>query len=57
MTVMKRLETEVVETLEAMRVRKTRPPLSHAEMLQRLANQQLPKFVAALQAAVYGRVA
>ncbi len=57
MTVMKRVSTAVVETLETMRARKTRPPLSHAEMLARLTKQQLPKFVAALRAAGYGHTA
>ena len=38
-----------------MRARKTRPPFSQAVLLQKLANQQLPKFVAALRATGYGR--
>ena len=55
MTLMKRFSTEVRETLEEMRARKTRPPFSQAVLLQKLANQQLPKFVAALRATGYGR--
>lgn len=55
MTVMKRFSPEVKETLEGIRARKTRPPLSAAELLQKLANQQLPKFVAALRATGYGQ--
>ena len=55
MTLMKRFSTEVRETLEEMRARKTRPPFSQAVLLQKLANQQLPKFVAALRAKRYGR--
>ena len=55
MTVMQRFSTEVGETLEEMRMRKTRPPLSQAALLQKLANQKLPKFVAALRVTGYGR--
>jgi hypothetical protein len=47
--------SEVQDTLEEMRKRKTRPPLSHADLLQRLTSQKLPKFVAALRTAGYGR--
>lgn len=54
MTVMQRSSTAVRETLEEMRARKTRPSLSPTELLRKLANQQLPKFVAALRATGYG---
>ena len=47
--------TEVRETLEEMRARTTRPPLSQAQLLEKLANQHLPKFVAALRTTGYGR--
>ena len=57
LTVMKRASTEVVETLETMRARKTRPPLSHTDLLERLTNQPLPKFVAALRAVGYDHTA
>ena len=52
---MKQFSTEVRETLEEMRARKTQPPVSPAELLQKLTNQQLPKFVAALRAVGYDR--
>jgi hypothetical protein len=55
LTVFKRFSTEVQEALEEVRARKTRPPLSYADLLEKLANQQLPKFVAALRAAGYDR--
>ena len=45
---------EVYSTLEEMRARKTRPPLSQAEILRRLERQRLPKFVTALRATGYG---
>jgi predicted nucleic acid-binding protein len=53
-TLTERYCEEVCDTLEEMRVRKTRPSLSQAEMLQKFANQKLPKFVAALRAIQYG---
>jgi hypothetical protein len=49
-----RFSEEVCDTLEEMRARKTRPPLSQAEVLRKLEHQQLPKFVAALRAVGYG---
>jgi predicted nucleic acid-binding protein len=49
-----RFSQAVCETLEAMRARKTRPPLSRAEILRTLEHQQLPKFVAALRATGHG---
>jgi hypothetical protein len=49
-----RFYQEVCDTLEGMRARKTRPPLSQAEILRKLENQKLPKFVAALRATGYG---
>ncbi len=52
-TLMERFSTEVRDTLEEMRARKTRPSLSQAEILRKLANQKLPKFVAALRATAY----
>ena len=55
MTLMQRFSTAVEETLEEMRARKTHPPLSPIELLRKLANQQLPQFVAALRATGYGR--
>lgn len=54
-TLMPRFSTEVRETLEGMRARKTRPPLSPTELLRKLENQHLPRFVAALRATGYGR--
>lgn len=51
---MKRSSKEVCNILEVMRARKTRPSLSQAEILRKLVNQQLPKFVAAVQATGYG---
>lgn len=50
----KRFSQVVCETLEEMRARKTRPPLSQVEILRRLENQQLTKFVGALRATGYG---
>ena len=47
--------TGVQETLEEMRARKTRPALSQAQILAKLANQHLPKFVAVLRKTGYGR--
>jgi hypothetical protein len=41
---------EVQAVIEEMRARKTRPPVSLAEMLQKLARQNLPQFVARLRA-------
>jgi predicted nucleic acid-binding protein len=53
-TLTERFREEVCDTLEEMRARKTRPPLSQADLLQKIANQRLPKFVAALRATEYG---
>jgi hypothetical protein len=53
-TVAERFSQEVCDTLEEMRARKTRPSLSQAEILRKLENQKLPKFVAALRATGYG---
>jgi len=52
--VAERFSQEVCGTLEEMRARKTRPSLSQAEILRKLENQKLPKFVAALRATGYG---
>lgn len=41
--------TEVQSVIEEMRARKTRPPVSLAELLQKLAQQNLPQFVARLR--------
>ena len=49
-----RSSEEVCDTLEEMRARKTRPPLSQVEIVRILENQKLPKFVAALRAIGYG---
>ncbi len=39
----------VVAVLEEMRARKTRPPLTMEELVQKIANQKLPHFVTRLQ--------
>lgn len=39
----------VVTVLEEMRARKTRPPLTMEELVQKIANQKLPHFVTRLQ--------
>lgn len=43
----------VQDTLETMRARKTRPPLSRAELLHKLEKQQLSRFVRELHASGY----
>jgi PIN domain len=49
-----RYPDEVCATLEEMRARKSRPPLSPVEMLRRFESQKLPRFVAAVRTIGYG---
>jgi len=44
---------EVIDALEEMRSRKTRPALSRAELLSKLSRQRLPTFVGVLRASGY----
>jgi predicted nucleic acid-binding protein len=48
-TTTKRKPVAVVTAIEQMRERKTRPPLSQAELYQKIANQTLPQFIAHLK--------
>ena len=46
---------DVKEIVEEMRVRKTMPELSREEMLRKIGNQKLQKFIARLHAVGYGQ--